>query len=110
MLDGSPTWQFIAANGARIPNRGQMTFALRAEGGPPINSTFQVCKTNRPLWSVGKICDSGCKVIFTSKGAEVIHEANKKAVCSFQRQGGLYVGTLRLGNPNRASSFTRPGH
>ena len=40
---------FIAANGARIPNRGQMTLALKSEGGQPITSTFQVCQTNRPL-------------------------------------------------------------
>ena len=55
---------FIAANGARIPNRGQMTLSLKSDGGQPIHSTFQVCQTNRPLWSVGKICDAGCKVIF----------------------------------------------
>ena len=38
---------FIAANG--VPNRGQMTLALESQGGQPINSTFQVCKTNRRL-------------------------------------------------------------
>ena len=86
-----------------------MTLALRNEGGPKINTTFQVCKTNRPLWSVGKICDSGCKVVFSSKGAEVIREGSTKPVCSFQRQGGLYVSTLKLGNPSQASSFTRQG-
>ena len=97
---------FIAANGARIPNRGQMTLSLKTEGGQQINSTFQVCQTNRPLWSVGKICDSGCKVIFTKDQAKVVQEATGKAVCSFQRQGGLYVGNLKLGPPK---SFQRQG-
>jgi len=97
---------FIAANGARIPNRGQMTLSLKTEQGRQINSTFQVCQTNRPLWSVGKICDSGCKVIFSKDGAEVVQTATGKAVCSFQRQGGLYVGNLKL-SPQK--SFQRPG-
>ena len=97
---------FIAANGARIPNRGQMTLSLKTEGGQQINSTFQVCQTNRPLWSVGKICDSGCKVVFSKDKAEVVQETTGKAVCSFERQGGLYVGKLKLGPPK---SFQRPG-
>ena len=90
---------FIAANGARIPNRGQMTLALKTEEGRSINSTFQVCQTNRPLWSVGKICDSGCKVVFSKDKAEVVQETTGKAVCSFERQGGLYVGMLKLSPP-----------
>ena len=62
---------FVAANGARIPNKGQMTLSLKTEGNQKINSTFQVCSTNKPLWSVGKICDSGCEVKFSSDKAVV---------------------------------------
>ena len=74
---------FIAANGEKIPNRGQMTLSLRTETGQEIDSTFQVCQTNRPLWSVGKICDSGCKVVFSAGKAEVIKEKAGKPVCVF---------------------------
>ena len=100
---------FIAANGAKIANKGQMTLSLRADDGRPIVSTFQVCETNRPLWSVGKICDSGCKVVFDSNKAEVIRKTTGKPVCTFQRSGGLYVANLTLSNPKRSSSFTRQG-
>ena len=57
---------FIAADGARIPNRGQMTLSLRVDGNQKITSTFQVCQATRPLWSVGKICDSGCEATFNA--------------------------------------------
>ena len=100
---------FIAANGARIPNQGQMALSLKTEDGKQINSTFQVCKTNRPLWSVGKICDSGCRVVFSMDKAEVVHEKSGKRVCSFQRQGGLYVANLKLGRPPAAQPFTGQG-
>ena len=69
---------FIAANGARIPNKGQMTLSLKTEHDTNINSTFQVCQTNRPLWSVGKICDAGCEVLFTAQGAVVKQKSTGK--------------------------------
>ena len=100
---------FIAANGGKIPNRGQMTPSLKTESGQEIDSTFQVCKTNRPLWSVGKICDTGCKVAFSADKAEVVQEKTGRSVCSFQREGGLYVSKLSLTPPDAPSSFTRQG-
>ena len=96
---------FIAANGARIPNRGEMALSLRIENGGRLRSTFQVCETNRPLWSVGKICDSGHKVFFTATGAEIIHEKTGKTHIKFERKNGLYVAGLKLANP----SFRRQG-
>ena len=100
---------FIAANGGRIPNKGQMTLSLKTEDNQKINSTFQVCQTNRPLWSVGKICDSGCTVTFDADKATVTKKTTGKLVCTFQRQGGLYVASLRLGKPGMSSSFARQG-
>ena len=86
-----------------------MTLSLKTDEGRPIKSTFQVCQTNRPLWSVGKICDSGCKVVFTKDKAEVVQESTGKSVCSFQRQGGLYIGSLKLSPAKGAQSFQRQG-
>ena len=86
-----------------------MTLSLKIESDQNISSTFQVCQTNRPLWSVGKICDAGCEVLFTAQGAVVKQKSTGKQVCSFKRQGGLYVANLRLGKPSESSSFARPG-
>ena len=78
---------FVAANRERIPNRGQVELRLRA-GKIPINSTFQVSKVSKPLWSVGKLRDAGCKVEFNkdevSEGLiEQIKVGAQLAVTSF---------------------------
>ena len=96
---------FIAANGEKISNQGQVNLKLKSDEGAGLQSTFQVCKTHRPLWSVGRICDSGCTVTFDSTGARITHKSSGKQLCSFQRSQGLYVSTLQLANP----TFTRPG-
>ena len=86
-----------------------MKMTTSEEEAATISSTFQVADISRPLWSVGKICDSGCRVIFSMDKAEVVHEKSGKRVCSFQRQGGLYVANLKLGRPPTAQPFTGQG-
>ena len=103
---------FIAAGGARIPNEGQFTLALRSgdlekKKGKDIKTTFQVAKVTRPLWSVGRICDEGFEVKFTNNEAYVLTKEGKE-VCKFKRKGGLYVAELHLKSASR-SSFQRRG-
>ena len=102
---------FVAAGGARIQNEGQFTLRLRTGGlgrheGKDINSTFQVAKVTRPLWSVGRICDEGFDVKF-SKESAVVQSKDGKEVCKFQRKGGLYLAELHL--KPEPKPFTRLG-
>ena len=105
---------FVAAGGARIPNEGQFTLALRSgdlekKKGKDIKSTFQVAKVTRPLWSVGRICDEGFDVKFTNNEAYVMTKEGKE-VCKFKRKGGLYVAELHLKSPVKTDqSFQRQG-
>ena len=46
---------FVAANGERIPNKGDFQLDLRA-GSISIKSTFQMSKVSRPFLGVGKVC------------------------------------------------------
>ena len=96
---------FIAANGERIPNRGEVKLEMKA-GTIRINSTFQISKISKPLWSVGKLCDAGYKVEFNKDVAIVTHAASGKRICDFKRSQGLYVGAFQLKNP-QAASFPR---
>jgi hypothetical protein len=96
---------FIAANGERIPNQGEMQLQLKL-GETPIASTFQVSQISRPLWSVGRICDAGYKVVFQKDGAEVFHVVSGTKIGNFTRKQGLYVGDFKLRNP---SLFKRQG-
>ena len=97
---------FVAANGERIPNRGQVKLNLRA-GNVPVNSTFQISKISKPLWSVGKLCDAGFKVEFNKDAAKVTRIATGKVVGHFPRSQGLYVCRLELKTPTAASNFQR---
>ena len=97
---------FVAANGERIPNRGEVKLEMKS-GKLPIHSTFQISKISKPLWSVGKLCDAGYVVEFKKGGATVKHEKSGQTVSSFERQQGLYIGNLQLRNPGATSSFPR---
>ena len=95
---------FVAANDHRIPNEGQV--ALRLQGEEPddevVNSVFQVAEVNRPLMSIGRICDQGHRVMFDSDRAEVICKKTNKVVMVFKRKNvGLYTADLVLRAPKR---------
>ena len=60
---------FLAADGGRIPNHGELTvnmLSTDSEGTPHrITSRFEAADVTRALWSVGLICDSGLQVRFS---------------------------------------------
>ena len=91
---------FIAANGDHIPNKGEVAVKMKTseEEAATISSTFQVSDISRPLWSVGKICDSGYTVVFDAGHATVYHVESGEQVSVFPRRNGLYVGTMKLKN------------
>ena len=97
---------FVAANGERIPNRGQVNLRLRS-GRTPIKSTFQVSRISKPLWSVGKLCDAGFKVNFDKSEAIIIQSSTGKEVGKFPRSHGLYIGEMELKMPEPAQDFQR---
>ena len=96
---------FVAANGERIPNRGEVSLDIKA-GKIPIKSTFQISKISRPLWSVGKLCDAGYTVQFHKDHAEIKQVATGKVVGTCKRQQGLYIGAFQLRNPATAATQT----
>ena len=102
---------FLAADGGRIKNHGESLLQLVAadsKGGEhAIQSKFQVADVTRALWSVGLICDSGLDVRFRKNDASVL-DGNGRELCHFVRNGGLYIATVRLENPEHPD-FRRLG-
>ena len=90
---------FVSANNGRIPNEGQAELNL-ADGRRKLRSTFQVAKVNRPLMSIGRICDQGHRVVFDAKKAEVL-DKHGKVVTTFWRKGGLYTIDMMLRAPKK---------
>ena len=86
-----------------------MTLNLEADGmgnlpGNLIKSVFQVAEITRPLMSVSRVCELGHKCIFDHEKAEVVAK-NGKVLCTFRREGGLYVAEMKLKAPE---GFQRP--
>jgi hypothetical protein len=90
---------FVAANGERIPNRGEVKLDMKS-GTVPLRSTFQVSSISKPLWSVGKLCDAGYKVEFNKSAAIITHVKSGTKIGEFERNQGLYIGSMQLKNPN----------
>ncbi len=100
---------FLAAGGQRLPNEGEMALMLVDERtGATVDSVFQVAEVTRPLWSVGKVCDKGYKVLFDALQAQIFKNLGDAPLCTFERKGGLYIGRLKVRNPKH-EGFARPG-
>ena len=103
---------FIAANGSKIQNLGQVGLRMRNGQGPVFRSMFQIADVTRPLYSVGRICDAGCTVTFNKAKATVVKDG--KTIATFDRQGGLYLADLEilgsmLDDGGTAQPFPRQG-
>jgi len=94
---------FVVGNGGRLDNLGQRALNLEPLDDPAtsLSSCFQIARVTRPLMSVGKICDNGCKVEFDDTQAIVRDKAGVQ-ICVFERKpgGGLYVCKFRLKSPS----------
>ena len=93
---------FIVGNGERVSNDGQSSVNLRAvgENGQPVDfrSVFQSAKVTRPLMSAAKMCRNGYSCQFTDAEARVLDQQGE-TVCAFRREGGIYVGRMKLRAP-----------
>jgi hypothetical protein len=100
--------QYIVGNGAEVPNEGEVTLNLAADGSKSsvnlIKSVFQVAEITRPLMSVSRICELGHRCVFDLDKAEVISKSGT-VLCTFVRRGGLYVAQMKLKAPE---GFHRP--
>ena len=99
---------FVAANGDRIPNLGEVTLNLLMAGDTKLKvcSKFQVANVSRPLYSVSKIAESGCDVTFGKTQATIRRDGAVLAV--FHRQGGLYIGKMKLNLSNHTKGTDEP--
>jgi len=102
---------FLAADGGRIPNYGEVKINLIAHdskgGSHKVTSRFEAADVTRALWSVGLICDSGLDVRFSSERA-VVADKKGQEICVFSRINGLYVAEVDVENPN-PEGFHRRG-
>ena len=55
--------EYVNANGATMPNRGEKHIPVRTESGVGCTLRMQVTDVKRTLLSVGRVCDMGHEVV-----------------------------------------------
>ena len=61
----------MTASGQGVYNEGQKEATGTTQRGLPINMKWQVAEIQRPLASIGKICEAGNVAVFTETGGFV---------------------------------------
>ncbi len=118
---------FVGAGGEGIKNYGEAFITLETSEGNVIDSVSQVADVCRPLHSTSKTCDGGHEMLYTKHEGIVLPEGalsqflgllaakGVKPLARYQREGGLYVATMKVRasntDPRKAKTpvFPRPG-
>ena len=72
---------YVAANGARIPNEGEVDFPFQTKEGKRHSWVFQVAEVNKVLAAVSALVDAGHRVVFDKDeetGTDLSFITNKK--------------------------------
>ena len=84
----------MCANGETIRNEGDKLLRCRTSTGLNTTLRAQVCKTQKPLFSISQSVKAGNKVVF-EKGGSYILTTDKKIVPLIEKNGA-YELTLRI--------------
>ena len=82
--------RYRAANGARIPNVGQLLAGFRTPEGHDCSIRFQLAGVERPLISVSQLARTGHRVEFGAQDGQIIHVQSGRRI-QLQRDGGVYL-------------------
>ena len=82
--------KYVAANGSRIPNLGQMVVAFENSLGTVGKIIFQVAEITKPLVSVSKLIDDGHQVVFDQRASYIVHKESGKEM-KLRRERGVFI-------------------
>ena len=88
---------YRAANGSPIPNLGQTVAHFKDGDGRACGIPFQVAAVERPLISVSRMAQAGCRVSFQEHEGEIVHTASGRRL-PLVRRNGVYILQLRVGS------------
>ena len=86
---------YLAANGGRIPNQGEMVFEFLTKERHRGHIAFQVADVKRPLLAVSTLTKAGYDVTFGPGGGQVVNRGSGKRM-SFAKCDGIYVLELLI--------------
>lgn len=86
--------RYVAANGAKIANEGEQAVEFMTAGSRG-RWTFQIATVNKPLASVGKLLDTGHRVVLDEDGSYVLNKRPTQ-VMNASREKGVFALDVRL--------------
>jgi hypothetical protein len=101
---------YVAANGARIPNEGEVDFGFEDKDGKAHSWVFQIAEVNKVLASVSALVDSNHRVTFDKDdktGVDLSFITNKITGQSIRMRRDRNVWTIDA-FVNEDSDFRRP--
>ena len=101
--------KYIAANGAKLPNLGQMVVAFENGVGTAGRILFQVAAITKPLVSVSKLIDDGHQVVFYEKASYIIHKATGRKMLLKRERGVFIVDAFIEPKKSAGKDFSRQG-
>ena len=81
---------YLAANGGRIPNQGEMPLDFVTKERHRGHIAFQVADVKRPLLAVSTLARSGNEVTFSETGGTILHKETGRKT-TFVKKDGIYV-------------------
>ena len=101
---------YVAANGARIPNEGEVDFEFETKDGKRHSWLFQIAEVNKVLASVSSLVEAGHRVTFEKDDAtwlDISYIVNKTtgAVIKMQRDRNVWTIDTYV---NENMDFSRP--
>jgi hypothetical protein len=92
--------KYRAANGARIPNLGQVRVPFLNDLNEKCGTTFQVAEVERPLLSASQLAASGNIVVFERGGGKTVNIKSGRQM-RLEKRGGVFV--LKMWIPTQPS-------
>ena len=86
---------YMVANGAAIPNRGEITLRGKAENGTNMNVIAQVSDVTKPLAAVREIIKGGNRIIMDESGSYIENKSTHKRI-PIKRDNGMFVVTMTV--------------
>ena len=80
----------VAADGTRIPNVGQQLIKFMNLGGTWAQLLFQIAAISKPLVSMSKLNEAGCKVVFDENNFYIMHKKTKRVI-KMKKEKGVFV-------------------
>ena len=97
--------KYVAANGQTIPDEGMKEVSMATVTGTRTRVKFAVTGVNKPLGSVGCMCDEGYEVVFNDRTGSYIKDLNDGECIPLRKENGVYLMDVWVLEPSEGNAM-----